>query len=58
MEQHTTLTDRADDLLGKLVRKSITLNAYRSPEVVDLGKASELLQGGAYTGKDNFWQQY
>jgi hypothetical protein len=31
---------------------------YRTPEVVDLGKASELLQGGACTGRDHAWATY
>lgn len=29
---------------------------YRRPEVVDLGKASDLLQGGSRMGGDNFNQ--
>lgn len=29
---------------------------YGSPEVVDLGKASDLLQGGSRYGMDNFYQ--
>jgi|APTNR8051073442_1049403.scaffolds.fasta_scaffold06356_2 hypothetical protein len=31
---------------------------YCSPEVIDLGKASQLLQGGSRVGTDNFSQTY
>lgn len=35
-----------------------SVQTYRSPEIVDLGKASKLLQGGNVAGRDNFWQTY
>lgn len=31
---------------------------YYSPKVVDLGKASDLLQGGGSHGLDNFYQTH
>jgi hypothetical protein len=31
---------------------------YRGPEVVELGQAKELLQGGACIGRDHAWATY
>lgn len=41
-------------------RSSETCKApcYRKPEIVDLGKATRILQGGSIVGHDNFNQTY
>ena len=37
-------------------RKANGKQAYHGPEVIDLGKASDLLQGGWWNGLDKFYQ--
>jgi hypothetical protein len=44
IEQRTLSTDETE---------AERRQTYRSPEIADLGKASELLQGGASVGRDN-----
>lgn len=46
--QHRQVVEQTLEVNGK--------QAYHSPEVVDLGKASELLQGGGVHGLDSFYQ--
>lgn len=53
MAQQTSLTSDVENLqVVELAREVNGQQTYRSPEVVDLGKASELLQGGGCTGRD------
>jgi len=55
--QQTSLTSDIENLqVGETARTVTGQQTYRSPEVVDLGKASELLQGGCHYGADNFRQ--
>ena len=57
MTQQTSLTSDIEN--PQVVEPARTVNGqqtYRSPEIVDLGKASELLQGGSSLGLDNFYQ--
>ena len=61
MKKQTRLISNGDN--SQVVDKECEVNeqpakAYRSPEVVDLGKASTLLQGGNVSGRDNFYQTY
>jgi hypothetical protein len=42
----------------KPVHKVSLQKTYRRPEITDLGKASELLQGGGCSGRDNSWATY
>jgi hypothetical protein len=55
--QQPSLTSDIENLqIAEPMRKVNGQQTYRSPEVVDLGKASELLQGGSSIGRDNFNQ--
>ena len=57
MTQQTSLTsDIENPQVVEPARKVNGQQTYRSPEIVDLGKASELLQGGSSLGLDNFYQ--
>lgn len=57
MAQQTSLTsDVENPQVVEPVRGVNGQQTYRSPEVIDLGKASELLQGGCMYGYDNFYQ--
>lgn len=61
MAQQTTLTSNVENIQVVDPAREVNIQPiqpYRSPEVVDLGKASELLQGGSIVGADNSSQTY
>lgn len=55
-QQISLISDVINSQVAKLVSEANKQQSYRIPEVVDLGKANELLQGGGPIGLDSFYQ--